>query len=578
MDNNYNTMIPNYFMIKNDVINYKYDNVTYEICVIQKGQRRGSVIQMIESGLNHMLEYYYYTNEDKYNEICTELYKTYINIHGFLADVKSKEGGVYARRQQMIDKFCYPSKILANAIIYYVIDLSDCDIDEKDATTDVTITNMSATAMEILTFYFKVLELFSEMNPEKSTKTASEHKQRKIYEKLLDRCADDIVKFCTDNDEVYKKFKEIFTDDKLSARNIKNEFYSFISDRAAVLWDQNATPGYTEKYLEVGFENSWNEDVAINNIFGACKKFSAPLASKSLLSKYINNPLYKDIEKPVSESRIFYKMGADYRDFRFVKSQIVSFCQHILEQTNDSFTRTKSIPDINVTQILNADTESIRKQDSALQEDSKVSLYDMRVEFSHYLFRELMIELRSVVKSYKIEHVLKLSNDFNLSKSHRLNNYILAKIFLSLNGEKDIYKDIFGVYSKLFLTLFYIRINTIDTYKKYRPVIECMRMLPTIVAGDSLKDNINEFINNNNIDSRLSQSLQNICRGYLSADSASTSFIDVADFWDFFLFMKDPNRVRHVMFPSKYSETKECSEDTINPEKLEVVKKCMELI
>lgn len=578
MDNNYNAIIPNYFMIKNDVINYKYDDTTYEICVIQKGQRRGSVIQMIESGLNHMLEYYYHTNEDMYNEICTDLYKTYINIHGFLADVRSKEGSIYAKRQQTIDKFCYPSKLLANAIIYYVTDLSDCDIDEKDATTDVTITNMSATAMEILTFYFKILELFSEMNPEKSTKSASEHKQRKIYEKLLDQCVDDIVKFHTDNEEVNKKFKEIFTDDKLSARNIKNEFYSFISDRAAVLWDQNSTPGYTEKYLEVGFENSWNEDVAINNIFGACKKFSAPLASEDLLPKYINNPLYKDIEKPVVASRIFYKIGTDYRDFRFVKSQIVSFFQHILEQTNDSFTRTKSLPDINVTQILNADTESIRKQDSALQEDSKVSLYDMRIEFSQYLFRELIIELRSAVKTYKIEHILELSNDFNISKSHRLNNYILAKIFLSLNGEKDIYKDIFGVYSKLFLTLFYIRINVVDEYKKYRPITECMRMLPTIMSGDSLKDNINEFINSNNIDSRLSQSLYNICRGYLSTDGTSTSFIDVGDFWDFFLLMKDPNRVRHIMFPSKYSEIKEYNEDIINPIKLEVVKKCMELI
>lgn len=555
--NEYIDTMPNFFVVKNDTVEYMFDSTLFKIYVIDSGLRNVSVIQMIESGLNHWLDYWYHEDADMYDKICVELYRIYVNIMNFIDKIRTKNESIYEHRNEMIDKFCYPTPLIAESIIHYVIDLTVCDIDKEDATTDVTITNDMSTAIAIMAYYFKILELFSGMNPNINLKEdpVTIINTCKVSEKLVSLCIRDIVNFKSDNVNIMAKIREIFElsdGERIDEKALKNSIYYFITERAGVLWDKSATVSFDKKYLEVGYDSNWNERLSIASAFGACKKFSPPLESDDLISKYTRAPLFLDTNKPVKASLVFYKMGCDYRDFKFIAKQAASYIQRILKQTNEKTATKKTVPNINVTTILNADSESIRRQEAALIEDSKANLYDMRIETCQTQFRDIAHDLALVSKKYDIKDVIKLSEEFDISKSHKLNGYVLSKIFLSLSGERDIYKDVFGVYSKLFLCLFYIRIITNPKYEDYKNIAECMRMSPSVILGDINKEYVDEFIDAHNLNKELSTPFQNICRGYFNKDVNTNISLD--EFYNFFIFMKNPYNVRYVMHPNIYSD------------------------
>jgi hypothetical protein len=576
-ENMYTMSMPNFFVVKNDTIEYKFDNVLYCICVIKAGSRNQSMTQMIESGLNHWLDYWYHTDETIYNRVCEELFKNYINIQNYIFGLIEKDKSIYGGRQEMIDKYCYPSEFIGNAIIHYVLDLTVCSINEDDASTDVTITNAMATVITIASFYFKYLELFSEMNPEKNLKEDSEHDRYIIFEKSLSLCIKALLSFKTTDEHIQHQIFEIFeveSMDDLDEKELKNSVYDFISERAGVLWDKNSSTSFDEKYLEVGYDSNWNEGLAIGSAFGACKKYCAPLISDDLIPKYATKARYQDIDKPLKASKFHYHIGEEYTDFAFVTKNVAGYFQGVLGNTNSTTSTKKTLPNINVTTILNADSEAIRKQEAALLEDDKMALYDMRVETCENLFRDIIKELASTSKRFNISNPLEFSNEFSLEKSHKLNAYILAKIFLSLTGEREIYRDIYGVYSKLFLCLFYIRIANNNKYEEFRNIAECMRMFPSVITGDAHKDVVDEFLESHMLNKDLSVPFQNICRGYADPSRDLNGFIDIPDFYNFFEFMKDPYNVRHIMLPNQYKDIKPVEVIRENPHK-DVIEACL---
>lgn len=578
--NTHESSMPNFFIVKNDTIEYHFDNVTYRVCVAQSGSRLQSITRMVESGLNHMLDYWYHTDEKIYTEVCEELYKNYINIHNFLYNTKNSGKSVYSSRKKMIDLYCYPTApIIKYAIIHFVLDLTNCNIINKKAMTDITVTNASATAIAIASFYFKYLELFSEMNPERAIKSEIKHEKFNMLEKAIHMSISDLISFRTDTENVNNNIKDAFEVDDVSELkfdDIRDSVYGFVTDRANYLWNVSSTSGYESKFLEAGYDRNWNEYECLYAVFTSWKKYCAPLIDdKDLINKYVVNQMYKDTGNKLDASNFHYKLGVNYKDFEFATKQVSGYIQSVLQMTNGSSITKQQLPNINVHEFLHADTDSIRRQEATLLEDSKVSLYDIRVESSQMLFSSIMSELSHLAKVNNIPNVLKLADEFSLIKTHKLNSYILAKIFLSLSGERDIYKDIFGVYSKLFLALFYIRVMTDSRYITYRHIAECMRLTPSTVSGDSIKTVVDEFISSNNLDKNLSSSFQNICRSYINSVAGISSNITVSQFYDFFMFMDNPYNVRHIMNPNMYKLQKPESTDEINQNERRLVERCL---
>lgn len=575
----YEQTMPNFFVVKNDTVEYKFNNVLYKICTIAKGSRTPSIATAVESGLNHWLDYWYHTNEDTYKIISESLFDTYTRIFNYISNVRSNGKSVYNTRAEMIDKFCYPSKTITKSFIHYIIDLTVCNMKREEATTDVTITNGMATTYAICSYYFKFMSVFSEMNPNIKLVADSDKDDCVIFEKLVHDCCVDIIDFGYNNPELESKMNEIYEVDSIkntTPDDLKSSVYDFIAERAGVLWDKSSTSAYDNKYLEVGYDGNWNERVSVNSVFKACKKFSAPLKDDdddALILKYATSVYYRDIPtKELKESGIHYMLGFDYDDFRFVTKQAASYVQNCLKNTNKTVITKQTIASINVNNIMHADSEAIRKQEMSLLEDNKSALYDMRIDNSQTFFRETMKELSRHIRKTNISNIFEFANEFDISKSHRLNAYILAKIFLSLNGERDIYRDIFGVYSRLFLALFYVRIITDSKYSKFRDIVECMRMFPSVIAGDMHKASVDEFIKTHELHEDLSIPFQNICRGYSNGDV--TGGIDTDHFYEFFVFMSDPYNVRHIINPTMYTDTKSDELKITNLDE-DVVYKCM---
>lgn len=579
----YEDTMPNFFAVKNDAVDYKFNNAVYRMFVIKNGQRNQSVTITIESGINHWLDYWWHTDETVYNKICQSLCDTYFYIHNAIYLTKYNNKSVYKARGQIIDKFCFPPKVITDSFIHYIVDLTTCNCIKEEATTEITVTNSMATAFAIYAYYFKYLEIFSEMNPDRWQKVDKDDDREwtLVSEKLIDQCCRDIANFRSDNPEIEAKMKEIFEIDDLNEIDpiaVKDGIYNFIADRAGIILSKSSTYGFSSKYSEVGYDENWNERTCISAAFKACKKFSAPLKDDALIPKYASDVHYRDLKtKKIKASDIHYVLGFDYSDFRFVTKQVAGYVQSCLKNTNTTIITKQTVDNINVNNIMYTDSEAARKQEMAIIEDDAASLYDMRIEYSLKLFRNIMGELRDVNRKTNIPDIFKFATGFDLSKSHRLNSYILAKIFLSINGERDIYRDIYGVYAKLFLALFYIRVMTDNKYTQYRSIAECMYMAPSVITGDAHKESIDEFLESHELNADLSVAFQNICRGYYNSERGTVGSIDIEQFYEFFKFMSNPYNVRHIINPTLYTNVKQEEVKMSNPNK-GVVEECLKHI
>lgn len=510
-----------YFTWSGKTITYIYLGVDYPIARLQTGLRVDTVTKICE-GLNHFLYYYYLKHNGEYEELTANLFSYYI-------DTKN----IFQKAREVIDN--NSSKVMMKAIErvgklnHYMIEktaeytkhIEVPSINEEKATTTVTLTNNTTLLLAGISVLMKLCFLYVN-NAQIKIKWVD---TISLYDEYL------VSELATEFTKVDPNIPD----------NLQDEVLSFLYDRVANLWS-SSTEAYREKFNSIGLDiGSYGSKNKID-IYNALKK-------------YVPQVITYDIGREVYECRtkkelreLYWTEGKDFDHFKFVSQNMAAYIQSTLGEINSTQDQNADIVDVNVAEVLieTAGEDNLRREES-LYEDKQKHLYNLRKETCVDLFEMFIKEFNdSYPNNY---YVIK---EVNVDESNPFNQYILGVCLLSMTGECFVYRNVFGVYAKVILALFYMRVRDSEMFAQIIDKFEIMKCEKQSKNTHYPEDKIIEYLEKTGREDLLTKvsTISEICTTYHNEhgmiEMPPSLFIEIMDLF------KNPSLVRNLLFPNRY--------------------------
>ena len=327
------------------------------------------------------------------------------------------------------------------------------------------------------------------------------------------------------------------------------------------------SPTYLAKFKAIGVDATHNGQKNKIDIYSSLKKFvPVPEPKEEIEAKYMEGS-----DGTMKPSDIYWTLDKAFDDFKSPCKVIVKYIQSTVKEVVMNQDKNKKfLQDINVVSILNSShEESSMNKEFSLYTDKDLHLYGIRNMKAINLFDDVADALGRF--DYDLTSNVKY---FNLSRGHTFNSYILSKILLATVGEVRIYKEIFGIFSKPLLALFYlatteklainnhIRVNESPFHtSEYDCLItpdgiSIMEILKSVGRPNtdvySLASVSNALLDNNlSIDADSVRSIT----GYYTLGNGQDVLLTPEMFIGIHRLLSDPDKLRELLLPAVYSPT-----------------------
>ena len=490
-------------------------------------------------GLNHFLAYYYATDREEYEKISVWIFGTFCNICNEIKRNVDRSNYLEVK-MNMIVKYCQLDPYIIDKICRYVYDNSVDNINDDDATTDITLTNEHTKILACVATAIKFSYLFASL-----LRDSMKFEQTML--EFIDHLLTNII-------SVDRNYYAVETDDGLTMDEDCDEIHSyldnFIAQLVTKIWNSVADPSFKRKFEETGQDTFYYARKHKISIITAFKKYVPPVVDLDTGKEYA-----ADDQNP---KMVYYTVGKDYRDFKFVAKNLAAYIQRTITNIITRQDTKVTLLDVNIPDFIidGSDEKSIRKE-AAFYEDRDKHLFELRKKTAVDLFQKIIDELM------KYDLDMTFIKKFKVGKNHVFNQFIIHKCLLSLTGESRVYSETFGVYNKFILLLFYLGIKHRKDLSFFHNTVEIMKMDPTPMPTQT-DEQIAEYLEEHNIKDISGKAFNAPLKLYASDNNQMVLSKD--DFLDMFVFMSSPARVRNVLFPEIYKEEDDIVEDMDAPE------------
>lgn len=481
------------------------------------------------SGLNHFMRYVYDFRVDDdieyINEYITKMYFACINGANSISNSKTYDKDL---NKLIIDICSMKDERFLSIIAGYVEHSTDEDLDESKATTDATLLNRDAKCLIAISVPIKFTYLFSSMIRCDMT-----------YNETLLLFMEALTK-----NTIRALLKEMGLDyDEDAVDQSSTALDEFLFKLVGYHWSLKAKTHYKEKFNSVGIDQMLSTKKNKMDIYSALKKFMPVCIDKETAKEYSAS------DKAMAE--LYWTADKKYEHFRNKNKALTAYIQFVLKNVVCKQDLNKSfLQDINVADILvNSSDESSLRRDNSLYEDKEGHLLEIRQESAKNLFKSTL----NALLEYEFDLREELPK-YNVQNNHHFNQFILSKIFLSLTGEQRVYKEFYGPFSKVILALFYVRLLESSELEYFHPLINIMKCMGKPNNDIYKLGQIEDYLDLNeiNVESRLFR----LILGVYKHESGDNYILPLKEFTQLFEFLDAPYRVRHLLFPDRFPDTK----------------------
>lgn len=490
-------------------------------------QLKPDTLAKMAEGLNHFLEYFYHTDEAKYEHIGRWMFMKILTINQDVRTILLSDVHNYnSNRDYLIHKHILPDPFILEYICEYVANCSKVDVNEEDATTEVTLRNVDCAVLHALTVVIKFTYIL-----------ITYIRGDKRYEEVLGEYIDTIIHNIIKTSEKYFDYNgEFDLDDE------HNHIINFMYKLYEREWTKQNT-SFQLKFEEIGRDVVKLSLTSMTKIFTSFRKYVPSLID-------MDNPKYK-LTPETETSTVYWTIDKDWTEFALVNKNIIGYVRNttnkiIKKQDSKSIIANVNIPDF--IQDVSSDESYVHKE-HALYYDKKKFMYERSKKTTVKLFTDVMKTLDDMDKHGGVN--TELLNQMSIAKTHVLNRYILNKVLLALTGDCRIYVDQLGAFSKFILLLFYEKVKRNPELKFLNTILQCMTMTPTHSCMFSLEE-IREKLKIFNVHDVAPSVFAKLLPVYVK-DEYST-YPELMDMLDFYSFMSNPSRIRALIYPERYEE------------------------
>ena len=493
--------------------------------LFNNSQLKVDTLAKMAEGLNHFLEYYYHNDNDIYEEIGHYMFMKilYINqdIKNHLVD---NIENYKINREYLISKYIAIDDHIIEYICRYVKACSKIDIDESEATTEITLRNTDCAIIHTLSVFIKLAYVL-----------LNQIRGDKKFEEILAEHIDTIIYKIIKASEHYFEYPDGFDID-IEHNHIVNFMYELYRRD----WNKQNN-SFQIKFEEVGRDVVKLSLSSMVRVFSSLRKYVPSLID-------MNNPKYKTSED-VDTSTVYWTIDKDWTEFALVNKNLVGYIRTTTMKIMKRQDAKATLANINLPDFMQdvSSDDSFVHKEHALYYDKKKFMYEACKSTTIKVFEEALKALKTLDKEKSID--VSILGLFSLSKDHALNQFILTKILLALTGDSRIYLDQLGVFSKFILLLFYERVISSKELSFMHEVAQCMIMTPTISCMFDEK-NVDETLKELNIGDVNLQEFFKIAPVYVREEY--TIYPDLGVMLDFYSFMLNPSRIRNLLYPDKY--------------------------
>lgn len=511
-----------YFSCVKKTIVFIYNGVAFPIARLQTGIKPDTITKIAE-GLNHFLYYYYLKTDGSYEELTEELFNYFLKTKNRFQQVRDDINNNSSKEMMLaIEEVGKLIPLFIDRAAEYAYNIQIPNIDESKATTDVTLTNNTALLLAAISVVMKLSFIFvNNANIRLKWIDTITYYDEYLVSELTDRLVE--------------------IDPSISP-NIDDELLSFLYDRVANLWS-SSPESYKEKFASIGLDVSTHGSKNKIDIYNALKKY---------VPQVITYEIGRDVYECVSEKELkdlYWTEGKDFNHFKFVSQNMAAYIQRTLGDINSMQDQNKSVTDVNVAEVLmeTAGEDASSRREESLYEDKQKYLYELRKKTVVDLFKVFIEEFNRSYPNYY--NVIKM---MNINKENSFNQYILGIILLSMTGECFVYRDVLGVYGKVFLALFYLRAKESPILQPISDKLEIMHAEKQSVNTHFPEDKIIEHLEKIGRTDLLNkvQTIAEVCTTYHTSNQmielSPSLFIEILDLF------KNPSRVRNLLFPNTY--------------------------
>lgn len=492
-------------------------------------QLKPDTLAKMAEGLNHFLEYFYHTDSEKYENIGRWMFLKILNINQdirniLLPDIETYNSNYVNNRDLLIDKYILPEQFILDYICEYVQHCSKVDVDESEATTEITLRNVDCAVLHTLTVVIKFTYILT-------TQIRADKKYEEVLGDYIDKILYNIIK----TSQKYFDYKGDFDlDDE------HNHIINFMYELYKREWTKQNT-AFQLKFEEIGRDVVKLSLTSMIKIFTSLRKYVPSLID-------MDNPKYK-LTPETKTSNVYWTIDKDWTEFGLVNKNIIGYIrittnEIIKRQDSKSVVANVNLPDF--IQDVSSDESYVHKE-HALYYDKKKFMYENTKKNTVNIFTEAIKTLDEMDKEDTVN--TDILNDFSIFRTHVLNRYILNKILLALTGDCRIYVDQLGAFSKFFLLLFYEKVKRDPHLEFMQKILQCMTMTPThtcMYSYDEIREAMNKY-HINDIDPKVFALLMPVY-----AKNGYSVYPDLLDVVDFFIFMANPSRIRNLIYPERY--------------------------
>ncbi|MGL5714039.1 MAG: hypothetical protein ACRCX2_13540 [Paraclostridium sp.] len=511
--------------VDKDIV-FVYNGVNEIVFTKAKDSSANDTRAMLVSGLNHFIHYVDTVCDDK-DMVLLERYiiNTYLNMVNRENSIKSSRD--YDKELKlMLEEFCsIENEDIVDLIASYVHHISITNIDESKATTDITLTTRHTLILHIISVMIKLSFVFSAI-------TRSDMTYNNVLTLFVDRLSNNAYRGYLKS--IGKPYQ-----DRADIDEIATEIDEYLYKYVAKQWGDNiSSVSYADKFKHTGIDHMLHTKKNKVDMYSSLKKYIPVAENAKILAKYTSD----------SKENVYWTADKDFNDFKFVSLNTVGWIEPTLRTIIASQDLKRTFEqDINVVGILiSSNDESSLRRDNSLYEDKEGHLLEIRQTSGKAIFQMVVDEIEKY--DFDIRTEIKKFND---ETNHPFNQFILSKIFLSLTGEHRVYKELFGSFNKVVLSLFYIKVLDNIDLEFFHPTIEIMKSMGKPNVDIYKTSQIEEFLNMNELD--VDPILfKNVLGVYRDEKSNNVLTLEANNFYKLFKYLESPARVRHMLFPDTY--------------------------
>ena len=495
--------------------------------LFSNSQLKPDTLAKMAEGLNHFLEYFYHTDINKYEHIGRWMFMKILYITQDIKEVLRPDLNNYDfNRDLLINQYILPDSFILEYICEYVANCSKVDVDENEATTEVTLRNVDCAVLHALTVVIKFTYILT-----------TEIRGDKRYEEILSEYIDTILHDIIKTSEKYFDYNNDFDLDEEH-----NHIVNFMFKLYEREWTKQNT-SFQLKFEEIGRDVVKLSLTSMTKIFTSFRKYVPSLID-------VNNPKYLP-EDNQKVAPVYWTIDKDWTEFALVNKNIIGYVRNTTNKIIKKQDSKSVIPNVNIPDFMQdvSSDESYVHKEHALYYDKKKFMYERSKKTTLKIFTDAIKTLDELDKDNSVN--TDLLNSMSIAKTHVLNRYILNKILLALTGDCRIYVDQLGAFSKFLLLLFYERVKRHPELQFLQTIIKCMTMMPTHSCLYSLED-IGESLKKFGIHDVAPQVFAKLLPVYVRNDYSESP--DLNDMLDFYVFMSNPSRIRALIYPDRYEE------------------------